>query len=129
MPEYITYNPVNGRIVDKFYSVDPSVVEGRENLLEVPRNIFNELTRFHIVDNGVIRLMTQLEKDTLLAEEALALIEAENARILGLDDKIQVGLDGITITKIDTAIDNIGNLNDAKVFLKKLCRYIIKHIA
>lgn len=129
MPDYVTYN-LKGYIVDKFISVDPSVVEGRTNLLEITRDEINSLTKFHIVKDGVLRLMVSSEKDTLIAEETQAIIDQENARIMNLDALVEhIDLSGLTLTKVDIAINNIGNLNDAKAFLKKLCRYIIKFIA
>ena len=128
MPEYIQYD-ILGKIINKWYSVDPSIVEGRENLLEIPRDLFNSLTKFHKVDNGIIRIMTIDEQNTLIAEENQVIIEAENKRIIDLDSLLQTDLSGLTLTKIDNVINNIGNLNDAKAFLKKLCRYIIKFIA
>ena len=129
MPEYITYNPLNGRIIDKFYSVDPSVVEGRNNLLQIPRDIFNSLTKFHKIDNGQIRLMTIAQQNALIAEENQAQIDVENLRIADLDDLMNIDLSGIILSKVDNAINNIANLSDAKVFLKKLCRYIVKFVA
>ena len=69
MPEYVQTD-ANGRIINKWYSVDRSVVLGLPDIYEIPRDTFNSLTKFHIVDNGRIREMTQAEKDALLAEEA-----------------------------------------------------------
>ena len=128
MPEFIQYD-LQGRIIKKFYSADPSIVEGLSNILQVERNTFNSLTKYHIVDNGIVRLMTQAEKDALDVEEAQAEIDKENTRIVGLDDLMNVDLSGMILTKVDIAINNIGSLADAKIFLKKLCRYIIKYIS
>lgn len=128
MPEYIQYD-LKGRIIKKWYSVDPSIVEGLLNILIIPRDMFNSLTKFHIVDNDVVRLMTEAEKTILIAEETQAQIEAENKRITDMDGLLQTDLSGMTLSRIDTAIDNIGNLNDAKVFLKRLARFIVKFIA
>jgi hypothetical protein len=128
MPEYIQYD-AQGKIIQKWYSADPSIVVGLSNILEIPRDLFNSLTKYYKVDNGIVREMTQTEKDAFDQEELQAQIEAENKRILDLESKIQdTALSGITLSKIDNAIDNIGSLADAKVFLKKLCRYIIKFI-
>lgn len=128
MPEYIRYD-LQGYIIQKWYSVDQSVVAGLPDILEIPRDIFNFLTKYHKVDNGTVREMTQVEKNTLDATEAQALADAENTRITDLDDKVQIDLSGINLAKIDAVINNIGNLADAKNFLKKLCRYIIKFTA
>lgn len=130
MPEYLQWDSLTKRIINKWYSVDPSIIEGLPNILQLSRDLFNSLTEYHIVDNGVVRLMTQVEQDAYEQAKAQAIIDQENQRISGLDDLIQnTGLQGITLTRIDVAIDNIGSLQDAKTFLKKLCRYIIKFIA
>ena len=130
MPEYIIYDPLTKLIKEKYYSVDPSIVTGKSNLLEIPRDLFNSLTEYHIVDAGQIRLMTQVEKDVYEQAKAQAIINTENKKINDMDSLIQnIGLQGITLAKIDTTINNIGSLADAKTFLKKLCRYIIKFIA
>jgi hypothetical protein len=105
------------------------VVEGRSNILEIPRDIFNALTKFHKVDNGAVRQMTQAEADILITEEIQASAVAENKRVSDLDGLLQTDLSGLTLTKIDQAINNIGSLSDAKVFLKRLCRYILKFTA
>jgi len=128
LPEYIQYSNETNRIIQKWYSVDPSAVEGLPNIVKVPRDIFNSLTKYYIVDNGEVREMTQIEKDALDLEETQAQEQAELDRITSLADKIDIDLSGLTLTKVDTAIDNIGDLAGAKTFLKKLCRYIIKFI-
>jgi hypothetical protein len=87
------------------------------------------LQKFWTVDAGVVREMTQQEKDVVLQAEADAAAVIEDQRIASLDDKIDVNFSSITLTKIDAKIDNIGSLSDAKSFLKKLCRYIIKFTA
>lgn len=129
MPDYIKFDPLTKRIIERWISIDPSKVEGYENILQVTRAVVEGITKFHKVENGEVVLMTQAEQDALLAEETQAIIDQENARILDLDNLMQTDLSSITLAKVDTAIDNIGNLNDAKVFLKKLCRYIIKFIS
>lgn len=128
MPDYIKYNPLNNRIIQKWISVDPSVVENETNILQVTRDVIESITKYHIVDGGTVREMTQAEKDALDAEEAQAVIDAESARILDLDNKIEL-VNGTTLAKIDTRIDAIANLADAKTFLKRMCRYIIKYVA
>lgn len=74
MPEYLQHNPsstpVPGIIIRKWYSVDPSEVEGIPNVLQVARDVFRALTKFHIVENDAVREMMQPEKDALLAAEA-----------------------------------------------------------
>jgi len=127
MPEFIRFNDKK-LIVQKWYSVDPSVVEGIANVIKVDRETFKRITKYWVVDNGIPREMTQDEKDQLDAWEQQQSEQAETDRINALDDKIE-NLPSITLTKVDTAIDNIGSLSDAQLFLKKLCRFIIKYIA
>ncbi len=128
MPEYIQHN-AQGIITKKWYSVDPSEVEGLQNIIKVDRVTWKQITEYWIVDAGTVREMVQAEKDQWDAWKAQQIQDAENARIERLDNLIESGqLQGITLTKVDTAIDNIGSLADAKIFLKKLCRYIIKFI-
>uniref|UniRef100_A0A6M3J0W4 Uncharacterized protein n=1 Tax=viral metagenome TaxID=1070528 RepID=A0A6M3J0W4_9ZZZZ len=129
MPEFIQHN-LQGLIINKWYSVDAFVVNGLENIIQVDRATFNALTKYHIVDSGQVRLMTQVEKDQLDAWEAQKAEQAETDRMNALDDLIESSqLSGLTLARADTAIDNIGDLADAKVFLKKLCRFIIKFIS
>lgn len=64
--------------------------------------------------------ITDREQAILNAQSA-----AKIARLQAIDDKIAATDLSIVLTKADTAIDNIGNLNDAKVFLKKLVRYVV----
>ena|SRR3990167_4307697 len=69
--------------------------------------------------------MTQAEKDIILQAEADAKAQAEAAQLTLMDNAItDVDITGIKLQKVETAIDNIGTLNDAKKFLKRLVRYI-----
>lgn len=80
------------------------------------------------VVNGAIEEMSQQEKSVVDAAEAQAVADAETARLSLLDTKISDSkVADFTMTKVDTAIDNIANLADAKIFLKRLCRYIAKN--
>jgi hypothetical protein len=129
MPDYVIYLE-NGTIVSKLQSVDPSQIKGEERCLQVDREVLQSITKYHLVDSGAVREMTQVEKDALDLAEQQAQEQVENNRVIGLDNEIENGiLQGMTLAKIDTAINNIGSLADAKVFLKKMCRYIIKFIA
>ena len=80
MPEYIQYD-VNGYIIEKWYSVDPSIVAGKENIIHVDRDIFKQLTKYWIVDKGQVREMTQEEKDALDQAEYDEKIAKEQDRI------------------------------------------------
>ena len=123
MPDYVEYNG-GGKIVNKYRSVDPSLVDGK-TVLEITRSPFDSLTKYFKVENGQLLTMTQAEKDALDAAELQAAIDAENARIAALADKM-TGTQSVSLTKVELAIDNISNLADAKVFLKRLCRYLAK---
>lgn len=128
MPDYIQHN-AQGLITKRWRSVSPDVVSGLQNIAEISRSELESITEYHVYDNG-IREMTQQEKDDYDAWKAQQAADIENARIAGLDDLIEdSGLASITLTKVDTVINNIGDLADAKTFLKKLCRFIIKFIA
>ena len=128
MPEYIQYN-AQGLIIQKWYSVDPSIVAGLSNILNVDRDTFRLLTKYWIVDNGILRQMTQGEKDQLDLWEQNQVKQTETNRINDLDTEATSDLSSVVLTKMDNAIGNIGSLDDAKAFLKELCRFIIKHIS
>ena len=128
MPDYIQYSDLTGRITNKYISADPSIVSGLPNIIEVSRVLAESINKYYIVDNGAVREMTQIEKDTLLAEEQQAIINAENTRISALDTKISsITLSDLTLTKIDAKIDSISNLSQAKTFFKLLVRYLVKY--
>jgi len=130
MPDYIQHNGIDGTIINKWVSIDFNEVEGKSNIIQIDRTTYHALTKYHKVENDQVVEMTQIQKDALDDAEALAKVNAENARIAGLDGLIKSGeLAGITMTKVDGIIDNINNLTDAKSFFKKLCRYIVKYIA
>ena len=94
----------------------------------MPRDVFNALTRFHKVDNGAVRLMTQAESDLFITEELQASASAETARLADMDTRItNVKIADFPMAKIDAMIDAIANLNDAKQFLKRMCRYVAKN--
>ena len=127
MPEYVRYNQ-EGIIIQKWYSVDSSEVEGIPSVIKIDRDTFKSLTKYHKVDLNSLTVvaMTKDEIDYVDALEKQQAEEAEADRIKAIGDKIDVDLSGVSLTKIDNAIDNIGNLADAKEFLKKFCRFIVK---
>ena len=51
--------------------------------------------------------------------------QEQAVRLQFIDNKLDNVDMNITLTKIDNRIDSIGNLNDAKIFLKRLVRAII----
>jgi hypothetical protein len=126
MPDYIIFDS-NGKIVDKLISVDPSVVEGKANVLEVSREAALAATKFHKVEGGVLVEMAQVEKDSLLAAEAVAIEQKEDAAVSTVDDLLLEGLAKIKLLKTDAEIDKIQEIDDVQIFLKKLCRYIAVH--
>ena len=80
----------------------------------------------NVVSGSRIVDMDATEKNLLDAEEAQTAADAEAARLAALDTKISnAKVSDAVLTKIDTAIDNIATLADAKVFLKKLARYLV----
>lgn len=109
MPNYIFYDE-NGTIYKKVYSIsshliDEGLIEGYQRTLKLDRNVIKSLTKFHKVDNGQVREMTQTEKDALLQTEA----DAKKQRLLNAIDKFEVSqLDIITtlIKRINVRIPN-----------------------
>ena len=83
MPNYIFYDE-NGTIYKKKQSISSHLIEeglipGYERTVKVDN--INIITKFHKVENGVVRLMTQAEKDVILQAEEDARILAENQAI------------------------------------------------
>ena len=127
MADYIKYADVTGRITDKYKSVDGSNLTG--NILKIDRETFNALTKYKKVVAEEVLDMSQAEIDALDAELAQATEDSESARIGSLDTKMsKIKIADFTMTKVDTAIDNISNLAEAKVFFKRLVRVIAKVI-
>jgi len=118
--DYVCHD--NGAIIGKHSSVDGADLVG---CIKITRSEYEDITRFHkIVDEAVVE-MTQDEKDAILQAEADAIALAEASRVTGIDDKMaDYDMSGVKLTRVENAIDNIGNLNDAKKFLKRLVRYI-----
>ena len=126
MPEYIKHDD-SGYIIQKFYSVDPSVVEKETNIIEIPRDLFNSLTEYYLVKNGKVVQMTQAEKDAYNVLKTQQAADAENQRLSALDDSLTASL-SVRLTKVETMIDNIGSLADAKTFLKRLVRFMAIYV-
>ena len=126
MPDYIKFG-VDGKILERYVS-HSSELSGSD-ILEVSRDVINSITEYHIVDSGAVREMTQAEKDTYNSAKAQAVIDVENSRLSALDDKISgTKIADFSMNKVDTVIDAIANLSDAKQFLKRLCRYVAKNL-
>ena len=84
--EYVCYDE-NGYITDKHYSVDGNhSAASNPNCIKITRNEFKSLTKWHKVENGQIVIMSQAEKDAILAQE-----EADKRqRLLDRIDKYEV---------------------------------------
>ena len=115
-------------IIEKYYSVPPQTVEGKENCLKIPRVTFKSLTKFHkVVDNEVVE-MNQSEKDAIVAAEVQAQQDSEDAKIASINSKITgIDIEEIAMPNTDSEIDAIQNFADTRSFLKKLIRYIAKY--
>lgn len=74
MPDYIEYDE-NGKITNRWRSVDPSVVDGKQVLM-IDRETYESLTKYKkVVDSQVVE-MTQAEIDAIIAAEAKAAHDA-----------------------------------------------------
>ena len=85
MADYIRFNQ-DGIIIHKYESVDGADIKDNPDILKVDRETFNSLTKYHIVDHGVLRLMTQAEKDALDLEEA----DIQHQSLLDRIDKYEI---------------------------------------
>jgi len=87
MPEYLRYND-KGEIIKKYYSVDPSVVKGLK-VIEVPRDVFKNVTKFHKIVDGKVVEMTDEEKAEVIAKEEEQRKKAEAQRIENLEVSVK----------------------------------------
>ena len=127
MPEFVIYDSLTGYIKEKYYSVDPSIVEGKANLIQINRDLFNALTEYYIVDAGQVRAMTQAEKDAYDIFKQQEADTVKSARIALFDQEMfDSKPSDFPMAKIDSVIDGINNLAEAKVFLKRLARILFK---
>lgn len=90
MPNYLFYDE-QGKIYKKEHSIsshliEEGLIEGYERTVKVDEEIYRVVDKFYLVDNGVLRQMTQVEKDALLAEEA----EVERQSLIARIDKYEV---------------------------------------
>ena len=83
MAAVLIYNIENNRAVQYLASVDTPLYSSRPDVLVNPD--LSELAavpfQYWIVDAGIVREMTQLEKDAMAAEQLAAQLEAENAAV------------------------------------------------
>jgi len=123
MANILIYDEVTKQAKEYLISVNTPDYSSRSDVLVHP-DMPNAPLKYIKVENGLAVEMTQAEKDAIDLAEQQAKDAAETARVANLDTEV-TKLRTITVPKIDNAIDNIGSLQDAKVFLKKLCRYIV----
>lgn len=96
MPEYIQYDK-DGKIVNKWYSADPSVVEGKANVLQVTRDAFNALGEFSVVKDGKLTEMNLAEKSALATAKQAEVDLAIAKKQAVMDDLKKIGLKDETI--------------------------------
>lgn len=121
---YLSSGPVVGCLYFSGETNTEQEISDIKVLLKSVPEKYLKITGSTISDIQLMDLGEQAVVDA--AEDAVKVIE-KLSRISDLEDRID-GLNSsdFPISKIDTAIDNINNLNDAKVFLKKLVRGIVK---
>lgn len=95
------------------------------NCFEATISQFNKSkNKFVKFENNDVVDMTQSEKDAIILAETNAQEQAKVQRLQVLDNAIDATDMSIILSKADNAINNIGNLADAKAFLRKLVRVI-----
>jgi len=114
-----------GIINERYWSVDGADLKVRADCIQITRRQYIELSEYHKVESGSLVLMSQAEIDAKDQAEVDAQTQLVTDRLTALDDDLVVDRSSLILTKADNAIDQIGSLADAKVFLKKLVRYII----
>jgi len=112
MPDYLFYDD-NGRIYKKKSSIsshliDEGLIEGYKKSLLVDRATFNSITKYHKVENGQVRLMTQAEIDALTAIEENERKEKERTAI----DNLNISVPDLLKALIDLNIIKDKNFKD-----------------
>lgn len=92
-------------------------------ILATPQQYSDASLQYKKLENGEVIDWTQAEIDAYVIAQVQAQADTETTRLQTIDNNM-TNISGITLKRVDEAIDNIGNLQDAKNFLKKLCRYI-----
>jgi len=121
MARIVIYDEANNRVLEDIKSANTPDYDGRTDVLINPTVPQGIPIKYLKVSGSSLKEMNPSEKNQVDSEET----QAEFDRINSLDDGLVLDRSSIKLTKVDNAIDNIGNLNDAKNFLKKLCRYIL----
>lgn len=84
--------------------------------------------KYWVEDSGAIREMDTAEKDAIDAAEQAVLDAAEAARVTAFDDSLNLASENdAVLAKVDIKINAISSLADAKVFLKKLARWLLNN--
>ena len=100
-------------------NIDPSCIEATKKQYDEAGLPNKKLVNGDVVD------MTQAEIDAKAQAQADAQTQAKMARLKAIDDKLDDIDMSIVLTKADTAIDNIRDLDDAKIFLKRFVQFVI----
>ena len=140
--DYACYDTTSNIINEKYLSVDGAVMGiqmpnngemlrtnclliSRNKILTLDSNTYKYDASIVGTNDQKIRLLNQTEKDAIILAQQQALDQYEASRVTNLDNIISnIDMSGIQLQKVEQAIDNIGSLADAKIFLKKLVRYI-----
>ena len=118
--DYVCHD--NGTITGVRISVDSA-----QGCVKVDRATAQSITKYHKVEGEQVVEMSQVEKDALDAAEVKAIEDAKTAQVVSLENKLDgIKLADLTLSKVDTKIDAITSLAEAKTFLKLLVRGIIK---
>ena len=96
------------------------------NCIMATRSQYQEAgLQFKKLSGGDVVDWTQAEIDAFIQAEADAFALAETNRLSAIDDGISdTNMTGTKLTRSETIIGNIGDLQDVKRFLRRLTRYI-----
>ena len=105
-------------------NINPNCIEATEQEYIDAGMAYKKLDKSIVTGSRIVD-MTPTEIDTIVLAQAQAQAQAEAEHLLAVDDLVtNTDMTGVKLQKVETAIDNIGNLNDAKKFLKRLVRFI-----
>lgn len=94
------------------------VLDGCDSLPGVPK--------YRKIRNGAVAEMSQAEKNAVDQAEVDVIVTTKANRRAQLDALIESSqISDFSMGKVDIAIDSMNNLNDAKLFLKRLVRAIV----
>ncbi len=104
----------------------PNCFEATKEELSLAKQAFKKVDKAMVQGSRIVD-MSQPEIDAIVTAQAQAVSDAETARVGAIDDAMAAAkVADKTMAKVDAAIDNIATLADAKVFLKKLVRYLAR---